>query len=170
MIKPLNLNRKLGLTKANSTPSDTAFKVSVLWNVWTPQVATRILRDCLAIQRLARVNRSRFIIASDQEMHPMLKAMGIAVTTNLLDPSMVRAYLVKDELTAELQARLPNCEDTEVITVTPMPTAGDEHSEINIDPYAGVKLFKDWVTIPETMPLTKSPPKGPSDPMWSPFL
>lgn len=146
------------------------FKVSVFWNVFTPQIATRVIRDCLAIQRLARVNNTQFVIACDEGLHANLKAMGVDVTKDYVQPNMVRAYLINDDLTDDLQKRLPECEDTEIITVTPLPAHNDDHINQDLDPYAGVKLFKDWKAIPETLPLEKAPPKGPSDPMWSPWL
>lgn len=146
------------------------FKVAAFWNSFNSQVATRVLRDSLAIQRLAKANRADFVIACDPELHHTLSAMGIPVTSDFVSPNMVRAYLMRDDLTDDLTDRLPECEDTELITLTPMPALGDGHSEQTVDPYAGVRLFKDWKAIPETLPLDKAPPKGPSDPMWSPWL
>lgn len=152
-------------------PQQQQFKIDVFWNQYNQQVATRVLRDCLAIQRLAKVNRANFIVACDQDVHPTLEAMGIPVTSDFVNPNMVRAYLVNSDMTEELDARLPECEDLELINLNPLPMNNTSDNPPGVsDPYAGVKLFVDWKAIPETMPLTKQPPKGPADPMWSPWL
>ena len=146
------------------------FKLDVFWNTLTPMVTTRVLRDCLSVQRIAKVSRADYVVACDADIHPALAAMGIPVTTDFTNPTMVRAYTVGDNLLDEMEDRLPDCEDTEVITLTLAPEVDNGNYGIDTDPYAGVKLFKDWKTIPPTLPLDKAPPKGPAEPMWSPFL
>jgi len=88
---------------------------------------------------------------------------------------MVRVYLANGEITDDIQERIPECDDVDYITlVSPTPvfddTSADAPDANQVDPYAGLKLFKDWKSIPETLPLSKAPPKGPSDPMFSPWL
>lgn len=150
------------------------YKIDVYWNQYNQRIATRILKDCLAVQRLAKVNRTEFVIACDADIHPVLTAMGIPVTLDFVNPNIVRVYLVNSLMTDELNDRLLECEDTELIDIASpvLPTAEEEtiNNPQVTDPYAGVKLFVDWKAIPETMPLSKSPPKGPADPMWSPWL
>jgi hypothetical protein len=148
-------------------------KIAMFWNAWTSQITTRILKDALGVQRLARVNRADYVIACDVEAHAKLSAMGISVTEDLTNPDMVRCYMFEEDFSSDVSAalreRLPECDSTEFITVALKPLEV-VHSPIDSDPYAGVKFYKDWHTIPETLPLTKKPPQGPPNPMWSPFL
>lgn len=146
------------------------YKMSVFWSAWTPQVATRIMRDVLAIQRLAKVHKAQFVVAADELLHPKLEAVGVFYTTDFANPSSVRVYLDQGScIPDEIAARLPECDSLEVVSINgealPAPTLTVEE-----DPYAGVKFYQDWKRINETMPLDRKAPPPNSEPLLSPFL
>lgn len=145
------------------------FKLSVFWTAWTPQVATRILRDVLDLQRLCRTNRVQLIVASDSLLAPKVRALGVEHLDSLVDADLARVYVAPGtSVEPELNDRLPsdNLEYVNLEGITPPPSS----LVIETDPYAGVDFYKDWHRIPETMPLDQKPPPQNGEPLMSPFL
>lgn len=154
-------------------PAKKIYKIVMLWSSWTRQVETRVIRDAFGIQRLARVSGVDYLIACDEIAHKILTSVGIQVTLDMVDPGGVVVYLNSDEYMPEdLQARIPECDyiETIVINTPKQDNIKEEDQALKVEPYAGIKLFVDWHKIPETLPLEKAPPKGPSDPLYSPWL
>jgi len=156
------------------TPLDNKaeFKISILWSAWLPMIQTRILRDLLALQRLATVNRTHLIVGSDSDIHKMVESLGMTATLDITKPNMVNVYLAEGSaIPDDVARRLLALEDVEPNVVslsTDLPEVKDLIFEK--DPYLGVRFYKDALPIPDTMPLDKPAPKGNSEPMWSPFL
>jgi hypothetical protein len=151
-------------------PPKPVYKVDMLWAAWTKQIETRVVRDALGIQRLARVSGADFYIGCDEIAHRILTAMGIKVTTDLLEPVSVILYLTEDGMPVDMNERMPECDDIQTVIVQSPRTEEQVDQQVDQDPYAGVKLFVDWKRIPETLPLEKAPPKGPADPSFMPWL
>lgn len=154
-------------------PAKKIYKIVFLWSSWTTQVETRVVRDAFGIQRLARVSGVDYVIACDEIAHKILTNVGIKVTLDMVDPAGAVVYLSSNEyMPADLEDRIPDCDYIETIVIdTPnaIPQV-DADPATQVEPYAGVKLFVDWQKIPETLSLEKAPPKGPADPMYSPWL
>ena len=150
-----------------------AFKVAALWCQWTPQIKTRIVRDVLALQRLANVKKTQLIIACDPELHAQLTSIGVGVTSDLTGSDIWRVYaLSQEQLDPVTLDRIPDdAEDIENVflsggSLPPDPAVHQKH------PYDGVDLKEDWYTIPETMPLDQPAPlsKEPDNYSLNPFL
>jgi hypothetical protein len=146
------------------------FKISVLWAAWTPQVQSRVVRDVLAMQRLARQQRCALLVACDQLARANVEAVGAKAVDDFNTPDVCMVYLVNGkDMPPEIIDRLPP--EVEPIVVS---LFGDAQPNgqlvIEKDPYAGVKLYEGVRRINETMPLDKRPPKGDSEPIWSPYL
>jgi hypothetical protein len=143
------------------------FKFAVLWSVWTPQVQSRVLRDVLALQRLAVSSNTQLLVACDQ-------VLGVKTTDDFNDPGICKVYLLNDlEIPADLLPRLPRNIEAEVVSLYGQAVAPNE-LVIEEDPYAGVKLYDGVTRINETMPLDKkAPPHAPGqwlEPLYSPYL
>lgn len=151
-----------------SESNPNVFKISVFWSAWTPKIATRILRDLLALQRVARSQRATLLVACDPQLAPQATAMGVSVTDNFLAPDLSRVYVEDpNTMSDDLHQRL--LPDTEMVV---LHGNADPLRPLVIedDPYAGVKFYKDWHTIRETMPLNQKPPPSNGEPLMSPFL
>jgi hypothetical protein len=147
-----------------------SFKMSVLWSAWTPQVQSRVVRDVLSLQRFARANRAELVVACDSLIRANITSMGVQVTDDFNDPKMCCVYLVNGtDIPPEVLVRLPPDIEPQIISLF-----GDAVPPTNLvieeDPYAGVKLYEGVTRINETMPLDKRPPKGDSEPIYSPYL
>lgn len=147
------------------------FKLSVLWNVWNPQIQTRVLRDIMSLQRLASTSRVPLIVACDQTLRANIESLGVQTSDDFTNPDMCRVYVSSgDSIPPELYDRLPDNVEPVVVSLS-----GNAESPGNLsvesDPYAGTKFFRDWTSIQETMPLDK-PKKwvSDSDPAYSPYL
>lgn len=147
------------------------FKLSVLWNIWNPQIQTRVLRDIMALQNLASKSRVAMMVACDQNIRANVEALGVKATDDFTNPDMCRVYVGEGtSIPPELFSRLPDNVDPEVVSLT-----GDavvpNGPVVDEAPYAGRHFFKDWKGIPETMPLDKPKPWiKDTDPAYSPYL
>lgn len=149
--------------------SDT-YKVAVFWSAWAPQIATRILRDLMTLQRLTRVNRLTLLVSCDPQLVPHLSSLGAQHVDNFLNANLTRVYVERGyDVPPDLYERIPQGADLEVISIKGN-TEEMPGLVVDSDPYAGVKFYKDWHFIPETLPLSqKAPPKN-GEPLMSPFL
>lgn len=145
-------------------PSDSTphYKLSILWDHWSPQVKAKAIFDVLAIQRLSVVNRVPFVVATDAELIPALRGIGVLSTDNFLRPHLTRVYLMNTEdIPSSLADRISDL-DTELDFVNinmqrvEVPTG---ESEYTTDPYAGIIMPKFSQTIPETLPIDRPAPK-----------
>lgn len=146
------------------------YKVDVFWSAWTPQIATRVMRDMMALQRVTRTNRVQLIVACDPLLVPKMAAIGVQTVDNFLNPNLVRIYVPKGyDAPDDVWARVPEDSDVEVISLLGEEIAPPGIS-VDKDPYAGVKFYQSWRPIPPTMPLDQAPPPKVGEPMFSPFL
>jgi hypothetical protein len=128
------------------------------------------MRDLMALQRLTKVNRVTLAVACDPQLVPHLPSLGVQHVDNFLNANLTRVYVERGlEVPENLYERIPSGEDLEVVSIKGN-TEELPGLVVDPDPYAGVKFYKDWHAIPETMPLTqKAPPKN-GEPLMSPFL
>lgn len=149
---------------------ETSYKIGILWSAWTPKVATRILRDLLALERVARVNHTTLVVGCDEQLKPHLSSLDCVWSDNLLNTNLVRAYVETGEsVPDDVLSRVPEGADLEVVSLN-HNTESMPGLVVDIDPYANIKFYKDWHPIRESMPLTqKAPPKN-GEPLMSPFL
>ncbi len=150
------------------------YKLNVLWDHFGPQVKSRIVSDVLSIKKIADTNRIPFVVATDADMASVLSNLGVTVTDNFLGPHLTRVYLTDgDSVPFSLSERLKDIRteidyfSVNVQRLSPKdPNAGADSA----DPYTGIVYPKLWHRIPETLPIDRAPPRGTSEPMWSPYL
>ena len=149
------------------------YKLNVLWDHFGPQVKARIVSDVLSIKKIADTTRTPFVVATDADMASVLSNLGVTVTDNFLGPHLTRVYLTDgDTVPFSLSERLKDIRteidyfSVNVQRLSPKdPNAGG-----GADPYTGIVYPKLWHRIPETLPIDRAPPRGTSEPMWSPYL
>lgn len=147
------------------------YKLAVFWTAWTPKVATRILRDLLSYQRLALRTRTQLLVACDEELKPKISELGFTWVEGFLNCTEARVYVAEgDSVTPEVEERIPECLDISTILVS--PRAETKPLVVDKDPYAGIKFFKDWKSIPPTLNPEQSPPTNTKnvEPRMSPFI
>lgn len=148
-----------------------AFKMICLWSAWSPQVQSRVIRDVLSMQRLARLNQAELVVACDELARKNVSACGVQTTEDFTSPDVCMVYLLNgSEIPSEVQDRMPL--DIEPLVVS---LHGDSVPNGNLvvdeDPYAGVEFFQNTRRINETMPLDKRPPHVQHpDYVYSPYL
>lgn len=152
-----------------------AFKLVLFWSAWTAQVQSRVLRDVMSIQRLAQSRRVDLVVYCDQVLRANIAALGVDVTDDVTNPSMVNVYVMNgQDIPDDIMERLPEGCEPKVYSLF-----GDAQVERTLqapekDPYAGVKFYSDAVPINETMPLEKGPNMNPNikhpEPVYSPWL
>lgn len=146
------------------------YKVTMLWEAWTPQVQSRVVRDALSLQRVTAIAKTQLIVVCDGLAKANLIAMGVEVSNDWTKPDMCLVYVVKGlDIPDELHDRIPIDVEPRVISLYGLAPPAPRLI-VEDDPYAGVKFHKTFTRIPETMPLGKQPPKGKSEPLWGPFL
>lgn len=149
------------------------FKLSVLWNVWTPQIQSRVMRDVLALQSRASKSRTTLVVACDAILRSHITSLGVQATEDFTNPDMCRVYVVNGiDIPEDLYPRLPDNVEPMVVSLTGEAIPQNQLT-VEEDPYAGVEFFKDGIRIPETMPLDKPPPNGHrkgEEPPYSPYL
>ena len=160
-----------------STPH---YKLCILWDTWTPQVKSRAISDVISIQRLTIVNRVAFVIATDPELVPALRAIGVTTTDNFVRPHLTRVYLTGDGVEEELlplslSDRLDALStESEIdyvnINIQHIKPQEDIDNTYRADAYTGFVLPTFSKRIPETMPIDRPAPKGAQTVMWSPYL
>jgi hypothetical protein len=148
------------------------YKLLVLFSALTPQVTSRIVRDLLAIQRLANVNKLELVVACDKELDSKVNALGLTPTRDHASAQSAFIYVEGEDLPEELEDRIPDEEecavDIKYLAPNQAPTPG---LVIESDPYIGMDIPEDRQEIPETMPLDRPAPKGnPGEPPLIPFL
>lgn len=150
------------------------YKLVVLWDHFVPQVKSRAVSDVLAIAKIADTNRIPFVVATDEELGSVLRNLGITVTDNMMNPHLTRVYLTDgDTVPFSLSERVKDTSsevDYVSINVQRADPPDEGHGYNIADPYSGIVYPKLWHRIPETLPIDRAPPRGTSEPMWSPFL
>ena len=151
------------------------YKLTILWDQWTPQVKARAILDVLAVQRLALVNRIPLVVATDPELRPALRGVGVISTDNFLRPHLTRVYLMGvDDLPNSLGERLRDTQsDVDFVNINTQRVeirSEDDDIVYSADPYTGFVLPTFTKMIPETLPINRPAPKGVDTVMWSPYL
>ena len=149
------------------------FKVNVYMENTGPQLINRVLRDLFSLSRLTKVNKVQLVVAGPKEILGFARQLGIVTTDNFFHPRMARVYVEQGQAIPDsIAENLPDPEEVayEVISLNTNPQLIPQVVFNDQDPYANMPLKENFKRIPETMPLTQSPPRGEGEPMWSPFL
>lgn len=152
------------------------YKLGILSPKWTPQLMNRAMRDILTIDRMARTQKVRLQVSVDSTFTTALQTItGVSRVDSMSGCELYRIYV-------DRSLELEGVVGEDYLELAP---ADGEHEVIEInrpshlrplvvekDPYAGVKLFKNWFHIPPTIDLDKPAPKFPKgeEPNYSPYL
>ena len=146
------------------------YKIGMVSDTWTNVVKTRVLRDMLTIDRLARRRGIHLVLAANIDLKPVFAGViDVTITEDLLDCDTFRVYIDFDNHVVtqtdsvdhlSVLDRLPEDADYEVIEIN----RGKLLPQLIIekDPYAGMlPENRDVEIIQPTVDLNKPPPKVP---------
>ena len=133
------------------------YTLGIMWDELTPAVMARIVRDCLVLSRVCRINRVNMHVASPHDnLDKYLKFFEVNRTASLEAASYWRVYCVKS--VPEIPEHAAN---SEVIWVDKGVADGQT---LSYDPEFPHKVWYPVYRIPETMPLNRTPPSDKADP------
>jgi hypothetical protein len=133
------------------------YTMGIVWEEMTPTVMAMILRDCLAISRMCRVNRTKFQIAANKpDLDKCFAFIDIQRVEDNKLATYWRSYYIKEP------PDLPeHAEMTDQIQIT---QSLGVPQRLYLDPdFSKQVKYYDVQKISDTIPLYRSPPSGPSD-------
>jgi hypothetical protein len=121
-----------------------------------------------SLARLAKVNRTNLLVASDAQLKPHLAQLGIVCTQDFDKPDMARLYVESTlNIPEKVYEQIPEDLEYETVALLTDPPPPQSGPHIEHAPYANMPMKRNYYNIPPTMPLDKVPPRGTPEPFYS---
>jgi hypothetical protein len=149
--------QKLGVYRALPSKEIGQWTLGLIWDEMTPSLMARVIRDCIQLSNLCRMNRTKMNIATtNTALDRYLKFINVERTAHLASATYWRAYVIR-----EVPEIPEHAKESEIIYIQ---TKADDPQLLVHDPEFPGKVWYPIFPIPETMPLNRTPPSGKPDP------